>query len=145
MTIALDPSKICHVVASWHKEEHTRFLYTLLAERPAGANISHKSMPTYEQHVEFVKKMPYSVWYIIMHGTDLVGSIYLTFRSEIGIFVSQAHQRQGFAEYSVRWLMQTHGDRPYLANVAPDNHPSHALFTKLGGKVIQHSYELRSA
>ncbi len=138
----LNPNKFSHEAVMWPKQEHTKFLYRLLQERPDGANISHKNMPTYDQHVEFVKKMPYSIWYVMKYQSDLVGSIYLTLRREIGVFISKPWQRQGIAEYSVQWLMKTHGPGSYLANVAPDNQPSHALFAKLGGKVIQHTYEL---
>lgn len=34
-----------------------RFLYNLLKERDSRTNISHKKMPTYNEHMEFVKPL----------------------------------------------------------------------------------------
>ena len=45
-----------------------RFLYNLLKERDPRANISHKKMPTYNEHVMFVSSRPYSKWYVILYG-----------------------------------------------------------------------------
>ena len=47
------------------KESDYQFLYDLLLQRNSDANISHKKMPTYEEHVKFVRSQPYSKWYII--------------------------------------------------------------------------------
>ena len=52
------------------------FLYDLLAERSPIINISHKKMPTYQQHVRFIKSKPYSKWYVIFHNDKKAGSIY---------------------------------------------------------------------
>ncbi|SVB98178.1 uncharacterized protein METZ01_LOCUS251032, partial [marine metagenome] len=37
------------------KNTDYEFLYDLLLQRNPDANISHKKMPTYEEHVNFVK------------------------------------------------------------------------------------------
>jgi len=34
------------------------------------ANISHKKMPSYEEHVQFVHSKSYSVWYIIIANNE---------------------------------------------------------------------------
>ena len=69
------------------KEVSHKFLYELLLQRKEIVNISHKKMPTYEEHVTFVKSEPYSKWYIIQIDDEKVGSIYLTktedFKGEI--------------------------------------------------------------
>jgi RimJ/RimL family protein N-acetyltransferase len=127
------------------------FLYQLLDERPPEASISHHSMPTMEAHRAFVLSHPYRCWYIVQNGTGLwVGAVYATFQNEVGIGVLREFQRQGYAKAAVRALLEEHGPLPsipgrragrYLANVAPQNHPSHALFRALGGRLIQHTYE----
>ena len=66
-----------------------RFLYQHLKERNPSANISHKKMPTYAEHVKFVMSRPYSKWYIIIHKNKKVGIIYLTKQNEIGIFIKK--------------------------------------------------------
>ena len=47
------------------KSDH-QFLYDLLLERDPKANISHKKMPTFTEHLKFVKSKPYSKWYVIL-------------------------------------------------------------------------------
>lgn len=115
-------------------------LYELLKERPAEANISHRALPTFEQHRQFVTRRPYEGWYLI-EAEAIVGSVYLTKAREVGIFIFQAHQRKGHAEAAISMLREKHPG-PLLANVAPGNEKSHAFFLKLGGRVIQHTYEL---
>ena len=60
------------------KKQDCQFLYKLLKERTPVENISHKKMPTYSQHVKFVMSKPYSVWYIVYHKKEKIGSFYLT-------------------------------------------------------------------
>jgi RimJ/RimL family protein N-acetyltransferase len=120
------------------------FLYELLKERPADANISHRSMPTYPQHVAFVRSNPYNAWYLVQANGVNVGSVYITKLDEIGVFILAAQQRKGYAEAAVKLMMEMVPRPRYLANVAPVNLRSHALFTKLGGKQIQITYELQA-
>ena len=44
-----------------------RFLYNLLKERDSKANISHKTMPTYTEHLRFIKSRPYRKWYVVKY------------------------------------------------------------------------------
>lgn len=46
-------------------EKDIRFLYQLLKLRKPLENISHKNMPSYNEHTKFVKSKPYQKWYII--------------------------------------------------------------------------------
>lgn len=116
-------------------------LYELLKERPSEANISHRSLPTFEQHRQFVTRRPYIAWYLIEEAETFVGSIYLTKLREVGIFIFQAHQRKGHACAAIKMICEKHPGK-LLANVAPGNESSHALFARLGWRVIQHTYEL---
>jgi RimJ/RimL family protein N-acetyltransferase len=75
----------------------------------------------------------------------MAGSVYATKQQEIGIHIYTPFRRKKIASEAILWLIQAHRlDRP-LANVAPGNLKSHALFTKLGGTVIQHTYLLDGA
>ena len=64
-----------------------RFLFNLLKERDPNTNISHKKMPTFTEHEQFVKSKPYSYWYIIKLSRKKIGTIYLSKNNEIGIFI----------------------------------------------------------
>ena len=45
-----------------------RFLYELLAERDPIANISHKKMPSWQEHWKFIASEPYKFWGIVMRA-----------------------------------------------------------------------------
>lgn len=117
------------------------FLYGMLRDRPPEANISHRNMPSYDDHCRFVQNHPYSAWYMLTHNAELIGSIYLTTSDEIGVSLIPSFQGKGYAKEAIEVLMAKHPRKRYLANVAPGNEASHKLFSKMG-KVIQHTYEI---
>ena len=119
-------------------ERHMRALYDLLAERTPEQSISHHAMPTYNDHVLFVRSGPYRQWYLIM-ALEYVGSIYLSHRSEIGVSVFRRHQRKGYARAAVLQLMAKHPG-PYYANVNPENAASIALWESLAFRHLQSTY-----
>ena len=123
------------------KSDH-RFLYQHLKERNPTANISHKKMPTYAEHVKFVLSHPYSKWYIIIHKNKKVGTIYLTKQNEIGIFIKNKMQDKRIGQRTLKLLMEKNPRKRYLANVSPKNKKSIRFFTRNDFKLIQYTYEL---
>jgi len=119
-----------------------RFLYNLLMERDARVNISHKKMPTYNQHVSFVSAKPYSKWYVILYGANKAGSIYLTSQNEIGIFIKKSFQNKQIGNIVLHKLIQKNPKKRYLANVNPQNRKSIRFFKNNGFKLIQYTFEL---
>ena len=119
-----------------------RFLYDLLMERNPRANISHKKMPTYNEHVSFVSAKPYSKWYVILYRVNKVGSIYLTSQNEIGIFIKKSFQNKQIGNIALRKLIQKNPKKRYLANVNPQNKKSMRFFKNNGFKLIQYTFEL---
>ena len=75
--------------------EDAEFLLELLTEREGHVNISHKSTPSWEEHVNFIKSKPYDHWDIIFYDNEKIGNIYLTDREEIGIFILKKFQSKG--------------------------------------------------
>jgi len=129
-------------------ENHQSILYELLKERDPETNISHKEMPSFEEHCEFIKNHPYEAWYLIKVADDFVGAIYLTSPprkstagNEIGIFIFKEHQAQGYGSKAIKMLMQMHGKRRYLANISPLNTRSIKMFRKLGFSLCQYTLE----
>lgn len=124
---------------SWEDvdEQHIDFLYCLLEERPPEACISHKSMPTREQHAAFVRSKPYKEWCVIKAGKHLVGSVYITKNNEIGIAVDRRYARHGFASTAVFLMYINHKKSPVYANIAPGNYASKALFHRMGFRPLQ--------
>ena len=119
-----------------------RFLYDLLMERDTRVNISHKKMPTYNQHVSFVSAKPYSKWYVILYGVNKAGSIYLTSQNEIGIFIKKSFQSKQLGNIALRKMIQKNPKKRYLANVNPQNKKSIRFFKNNGFKLIQYTLEL---
>ena len=119
-----------------------RFLYNLLMERDTRANISHKKMSTYNQHVRFVSAKPYSKWYVILYGASKAGSIYLTSQNEIGIFIKKSFQHKQIGSAALKKLIQQNPKKRYLANVSPKNTNSEKFFKSNGFRYIQKTYEL---
>ena len=109
-----------------------RFLYNHLKERDSRANISHKRMPTYTEHVKFVTSKPYSKWYIVMYGSKKIGSIYLTKMNEIGIFIKKNFQDGGVGQRTLELLMKKNPRTRFLANVSPKNKKSTEFFKRNG-------------
>jgi len=121
-----------------------RFLYNLLMERDARANISHKKMPTYNEHVKFVSSKPYPKWYIILCDVNRAGSIYLTSQNEIGIFIKKSFQDKQIGSVVLKKLIQKNPKKRYLANVSPKNKNSINFFKKNKFKLIQYTFELNN-
>ncbi len=119
-----------------------RFLFNLLKERDNKTNISHKKMPTYIEHVNFVKSKPYTKWYIIQNSQIKIGSIYLSKYDEIGIFINEKFHGKGFATDALKLVIDKNPRTKYLANVNPKNIRSTKFFKKNNFKLIQHTYEL---
>ena len=122
-----------------HPEKSIEILYELLQEREATQNISHKEMPTFEEHVKFVLSRPYQFWRFIVHRDMIVGSIYLSRQDEIGVFIFKRHQGRGYGTEAVKYLLALI-NRPLLANINPANQASIKMFEKLGFRHIQNTY-----
>ena len=119
-----------------------KFLYKLLEERDQRVNISHKKMPTYSEHIRFVKSKPYSKWYVIKSKNNKVGTVYLSKQNEIGIFIVKKFQGQNIGKGALALLIKQTKQNRYLANVSPKNTHSAHFFLKNGFKLIQHTYLL---
>ena len=123
------------------EETDYKFLYELLLQRKKIVNISHKKMPTYEEHVKFIESEPYSKWYIIQIDDKKIGSIYLTKENEIGIhFFTQYEESERFQNVIKEFFLKEPQDR-FFMNVSPKNEQYIDLAKKLGFHLVQHTYE----
>jgi RimJ/RimL family protein N-acetyltransferase len=134
-----------------------RILYQLLEERPDYANISHRRMPTWDEHMDHVSfnSTPFSFirkggkfllshrdWCLAVVDGVPVGAVYLSAMDELGPGILKAHQSKGYGEAACRAMMAKHGPRRYCWNVNPRNAASIALAEKLGFRTIQHTMAL---
>jgi RimJ/RimL family protein N-acetyltransferase len=117
--------------------DHALFLYDLISEQEPA------NLQTFNDHVTFVRGRPYLAWYLIGSAeAELVGSIYLTRRREIGLVIQKARQRQGHGGMAVKELMRMHEDKdePFLANINPSDQASIRFWTSLGFEIKQVTY-----
>ncbi len=124
-----------------NKTDH-EFLYDLLKHRDQNVNISHKKMPSFKEHIKFVKSNPYSMWYIIKQNNEKIGSIYLSKQNEIGLFMKNNVQGQNIGTKALKLLILKNPKKRILANINPKNKKSIKFFEKNGFKLIQYTYEL---
>lgn len=117
-------------------------LYDMLKRRPAVAGISHKEMPTFNEHLKFIESKPYKYWGVIVDVEGRLGNVYLTHQNEIGVFIDEEYTGAGIGGRVVRALMDRFGPGRFLANIAPGNYGSKKFFERLGFKKIQETYEL---
>lgn len=121
--------------------EDAEILYDLLGERTEDQSISHKSMPEYHDHREFVANHPYKYWYLISNDCGVLGAVYLTYNNEIGVGIFKAHQGRGYGKQAIIKIMEMNKG-PFLANINPNNPRSIRMFEDLEFKHIQNTYEL---
>jgi RimJ/RimL family protein N-acetyltransferase len=129
-------------------------LFKLLQERTPEQSISHKDMPTLEEHRAFIASRPYEAWYLVEAAvdivdcvaliTELVGAVYLTRQREIGVGILKQYRGNGYGKHAVKAVIQRHPGARFLWNVNPANAPSIALARSIGFGLepIQHTYEL---
>ena len=117
------------------------FLFKLLQDRKPNVNISHKKMPTYSQHVEFIESKPYEKWYIVLLDEKNIGSTYLSKNDEIGISLIEEMQGKGMGSRILELIIEKNPRNRYLANINPNNSKSVRFFEKNGFKLIQHTFE----
>ena len=119
-----------------------RSLYTLLSQRRSSVNISHKKMPTYAEHIRFVKSKPYSKWYILSYQRKKIGAIYLSKQNEIGIHLLRGYEKKPIYLQTIKELIIQNRREKFLVNISPKNRKYIHIFKKLGFIMIQHTYEL---
>jgi RimJ/RimL family protein N-acetyltransferase len=112
-------------------------LYQLLVERQPRESISHKEMPTYEQHVAFVMSRPYDHWYAITVAEKMIGAIYADRQEKRGgrrywgIGILKEHQGTGYSKEAFIEMDRLHPG-PWYCNLNPANERSIRMCRALG-------------
>ncbi len=106
--------RVCRLVDLYDCEERHRLTFDLLNERDPKINISHRKMPSWADHTKFVDSKPYDAWYIIRDAwAKSVGTIYLTDRREVGLFIRKESIGKGYGRSAVSELERKHPGRLY--------------------------------
>ena len=118
------------------------FLFNLLKERKRYENISHKKIPSYKKHIDFVKSKPYSKWYVIYFDSKKIGSIYLSKQNEIGIHIKRTVSKEKIRNTCLQLIMKMNPRKRYLLNTSSKNKQYIKFLENNGLKLIQHTYEI---
>lgn len=76
--------------------EQLEMLYAQLEKR--SHSISHKEMPSFEEHEAFVRKHPYREWVIVKNGKRAIGNVYIQFDNSICIHLEPSDNFEQFHE-----------------------------------------------
>lgn len=132
------PSEPCKVLLCHRDESHYDFLYQLLQERPREACITHREMPTKEQHYDHLKKHQHAgnSFIIFNQSGDMVGHIERDYENAVHIAIAKRYQGRGYATAAIDLLFRIHPvdrcGRSPMARIAPGNQVSKRLFAKSG-------------
>ena len=118
------------------------FLYDLLKTRDPLASISHKKMPSYDEHVNFILSNPYTVWYIIEYEGENTGCIYLSKQDEIGISLFDKLLYDKIGKNIIKFLMKNNPRKRYLAKISPRNKKLQNFFVNNGFTGLEYTYEI---
>ena len=123
-------------------ENDALFLYDLLKTRDFRENISHKKVPSYDEHVHFILSNPYTIWYIIEYEGKKIGSVYLSKQDEIGISLVDNLLYNKIGKSVIKLLIKNNPRKRYLANVSPQNKKLQDFFVNNGFTGLEYTYEI---
>ena len=124
--------------------KHYKFLYNLLAERKSHENISHKKLPSYTNHVKFIKSKPYAKWLLIECREKILGSVYLSKNNEIAIWIKKdiKDYKMKIRKKILEEVITKFTRKKYLTNINPRNKKIINFYKKNGFKLIHSTFQL---
>ena len=122
-------------------------LFKLLKDRKY--NISHKEMPTFKKHKEFINSAPYEHWYIFSAGETILGSFYIKKDNSIGIHLNQPNIN--IVEKIIIFINKNFKPKKgipslipnyFYVNIADNNDKMKSILKSIGLAPIQVSFKL---
>tara|TARA_X000000368_G_C23039524_1_gene716242 strand:- start:1457 stop:1876 length:420 start_codon:yes stop_codon:yes gene_type:complete len=110
-------------------------------------SISHTSMPSKNEHSEFVSAHPYRVWYLAYKNKNLIGSVYLHIDNSVGIDFIEYCESEIYSV--IKYIKDNHQPLPsiksvrrdnFYINVASENEHLVKILKKLDKSEIQRSF-----
>ena len=124
-------------------------LYALLKERDHV--ISHKKMPSYEEHKKFINSNPYLHWYIFSYEETILGSFYIKIDNSIGINMNNPNKN--IVEKVINFIYDNFTPQKeipsktpdyFYINVADTNDKMKKIIKTLGFFAIQVSFRFKN-
>ncbi|MDA9802503.1 hypothetical protein N9C26_00805 [Gammaproteobacteria bacterium] len=110
-------------------------------------SISHTSMPSKNEHSEFVSAHPYRVWYLTYRNKNLIGSVYLQTDNSIGIDFIEYRENDILS--AIKYIKNNHKPLSsiksvrrgeFFINVSSKNESFIKILKKLNKNEIQRSF-----
>ena len=132
---------------SYQNNRQINDLYYLLKKRKFG--VSHKLLPSYEEHEEFVIKNPYKYWFLILYNQSKIGSFYIMSNNSVGINLTTHSEeiliktidfiKKNFSpEKAIPSLIPNY----FYINISNQNIPIKKIFNSLEIPLIQITYKI---
>ena len=126
-------------------EEHFLETYRLLKLR--NFSISHKKIPSFEDHKEFVLNHPYRYWLLVQSKKECIGTVYIKDDNSIGLNIISDYRK--FTKEVLTKVVSSFDPLPplkslksnrFIVNVAlEDNYLADAI-KEFGGLEIQRTF-----
>lgn len=130
---------------------HINILYKFLKKRSIYDNISHTSLPNYQQHRLFVNTNPYRYWFLIFFSKKVIGSAYVSRLNEISIKIEKNNlviykETLKLLIENLKPLKEIPSQRSkhFVINVSPKNKNLINLLSKMGLQKIQETYTIKN-
>jgi hypothetical protein len=133
-----------------YSQEPHQVLYQLLEERTSEEAISHQYMPSYAEHIQFVRERPYRAWYLLQDD-GVIGAVSVNDRNEIRVGIIRSRKTPALVREAILAITRLHqplkaipSDRVgrYVMNVNPANTDLAGVLDSMGAVHIQSTYAL---
>ena len=123
-------------------------LYTQLKNR--SHSISHKSVPSFDEHTEFVQNHPYRKWIIVKDTEIAIGNVYIQYNNSIGLNVDSLVSCVQINKI-LKGIYASHSPLPavpsvrfgeFFLNVASDNKMLQKKLSSLGFSEVERTFVL---
>lgn len=123
-------------------------LYMQLKNR--SHNISHKSVPSFDEHTQFVQNHPYRKWIIIKDSEIVIGNVYIQYNNSIGLNVDSLVTCEQinkilkgiYGSYSPLPAVPSVRIGEFFLNVATDNKILQKKLSSLGFSEVERTFIL---
>ena len=123
-------------------------LYAQLKNR--SHNISHKSVPSFDEHTEFVQNHPYRKWIIVKDTEIAIANVYIQYNNSIGLNVDSLITCEQINKI-LKGIYASHSPLPavpsvrfgeFFLNVATANKMLQKKLTRLGFSEVERTFVL---
>ncbi len=125
--------------------EDATLLFEILKKRTH--TISHKSLPTFQEHKKFVLNHPYRVWFIVKNKYDDIGTVYILKNNSIGINLFKEKTtatpwiiKKILSKYKPLKEIKSVRAAEFDFNVSPGDADYISILKKMGARLAQSTY-----